>query len=210
MNYSVLALDQAMLSTGWAHFRKGDAQPTWGLKTMESWAGREGQCAWAWFEWLGKKCTELAVTHLFIEDVRFAHKHLLEANPSGGHEEGMSELLASMGQILLADIVAYVMTRRGEPLECRYVSPLDWRRVFMGVMKKPDGMAKPLWRKELKDAAIRQCHARGWIVENNDPADALGIMVYGLCVIDPTYQSRNVGLFKRAEAQHETFLRENR
>ncbi len=200
MAYSVLALDQAMQNTGWAHYREGDRLPTWGLHTLPPWGDNEGKYLWEWMSWLGEKCDDLGVTHLFVEDTRFSH----------GHEETLTQMIASIGLIGQAAVVAHLMTKRGSPVELQSVSPLDWRRLFLGALKKPEGMSKPLWRKELKDAAVAQCHKRGWLIESNDIADALGIMTFGVCTIDPTFQNLQGRLFREAEKQHDDFVRLNK
>lgn len=205
MDYSVLALDQSMQKTGWAHYKAGDDRPTWGLHVLPPWGDSEGRYLWEWFEWLGKLCTEKDITHLFIEDTRFA------IDPtSRDHHETLTQMVATIGQIGQAAIVAHLLTRRGHPVEFYSVSPLEWRRLFLGALKRPDGMSKPLWRKELKDAAVAQCNKRGWLIESNDIADALGIMTFGVCTIDPTFQNLQGRLFREAEKNHDDFVRLNK
>ena len=198
MNYSVLALDQAMVSTGWAHYRAGDDKPTWGLREDTPWGNQEGQHLWAFFEWLGHLCTDLQVTHLFVEDVRFSHKH----------EETLTQLVASIGQIGQAAIVAHLLTKRGQPVEFAAVSPLDWRPLFIGKHKKPGGMVDYQWRKLLKEMAVNACLKRGWLVDNDDMADALGILTFGVCSVDDTFLLKQNPIFGRTAAENEAKLRE--
>jgi len=200
LTYSVLGLDQSMTSTGWAHYRQGDEKPTWGLKTMPPWGDDEGKYLWEWFEWLGKLCTELKVTHLYIEDTRFSHKH----------EETLTQMIASIGLIGQAAIVAHLLTRRGQNVEFFSVSPRDWRGVFLGAFPKPGGIADVAWRKMLKEAAVEQCLKRGWMISKDDESDALGIMTYGVCIVDPAFRNRQGALFRAAEKQVDDFVRENR
>lgn len=189
MSYSVLGVDASMTSTGWMHYGQGDKTPTWGLKTLPSWGDNEGQYLWEWFEWLGHLCVEKKVTHLFIEDTRFSHKH----------EEKLTNMIASICLIGQASIVAYKLGQRGQQIEFQAVSPIDWRREFLGNMHKPSGIAGPQWRTMLKEAAIDQCLKRGWIVESDDIADAGGIMTFGICTIDDGFRVKQGPLFRRAE-----------
>lgn len=200
MTYSVLGIDQSMTSTGWAHYRQGDEVPTWGLKTLPPWGDEEGRYLWEWFEWLGHLCVEKRVTHIFMEDTRFRHDHA----------ETLTQNIATYGLMGMMAIVSHKLTQRGQPVELLSVQPQIWRKLFLGAMPKPDGIAKHLWRKMLKEAALGQCHKRGWMVEKDDEADACGIMTYGVCTIDPAFQTRQGPLFRAAEKTHDDFVRENR
>lgn len=198
MTYSVLALDQSMTSTGWAHYRQDDKMPTWGLHTLPPWGDEEGRYLWEWFEWLGEKARGLAVTHIFLEDTRFHHKH----------EETLTQMLASIGLIGQACIVAHLLTKRGQPVELLSVQPQQWRKEFLGAMNRPEAMSKTIWRKMLKEAAVAQCLKRGWLVEKDDEADALGILTYGICTIDTTFRFRQGALFRQAESDHDKSVAE--
>mgnify|MGYP000851116008 FL=1 len=200
MTYSVLGLDPSMTCSGWAHYRKGDKAPTWGLIQYPAWGDDEGRYLWDWFERVGRLCSDREVTHIFIEDVRFHHQH----------SETLTQMIASIGLISMATIVAYKLTQRGQPVELLSVQPQVWRKLFLGALPKPDGMSKHLWRKALKEAAVGQCHKRGWMVEQDDEADACGIMTYGVCTIDPAFQTRQGPLFRAAEKTHDDFVRDNR
>ena len=198
-----------MTSTGWMHYREGDVAPSWGLKTFPPWDDNEGQYLWEWFEWLGHLCVDKKVTHIFIEDTRFTHRKLIDDTASG-HAETLSQLIASIGLIGQAAIVAYKLSQRGQPIEFQSVSPIDWRKEFLGVMPKPAGIVPAIWRQMLKEAAVRQCHLRGWLIDSDDIADAGGIMTYGICTIDPKFRGKQGPLFNRAAAAHDAFVRVNK
>lgn len=198
--FSVIGIDASMTSSGWMHYREGDANPTWGVLKFPPWADEEGKYLWQWFEYFGNLCVEKKVTHLFIEDVRFKHKH----------EETLTQLCASIGQVSQAAIIAYKLGERGQPIEFQAVSPIDWRREFLGVMPKPAGIVPAVWRSMLKEAAVRQCHLRGWMIDSDDIADAGGIMTFGVCTIDPKFRGKQTSLFNRAAAAHDAFVRVNK
>lgn len=200
MTYSVLGIDTAMTKTGWAHYREGDDKPTWGVRRTPSWNDDEGKYLWEFFEWLGNLCVDKAVTHIFVEDCRF----------KTAHSENLTQMLASIGLIAQATIVAFKLTERGQPIELFAAQPQQWRKTFLGVMPKPEGINPTVWRKTLKEAAVSQCHIRGWLVESDDEADALGVMTYGICTIDATFLHQQGPLFRKAENMHDKFVRENK
>lgn len=200
MTYSVLGLDTAMRKTGWAHYRKGDAKPTWGLYETPAWGDDEGKYLWQFFDWLGHLCSDRKVTHIFVEDCRFRVSHV----------ENLTQMIASVGLIGMASMVAFKLTERGQPCELFSVQPQVWRKTFLGAMPKPDGMTKPMWRRTLKEAAVNQCHKRGWLVESDDLADACGTLTHGVCTIDPLFRNQQGPLFRRAENDHDAFVRENK
>jgi hypothetical protein len=198
LKYSVLAIDASMTCSGFAHYSKGNEKPTWGLFEQPPWSDSEGKYLWEFFEWLGNLCVDKKVTHLFIEDVRFKHKHA----------ETLTQMIASIGLIGQAAIVAYKLTERGQHIEFQAVSPIDWRRLFLGVMHKPSGILPQQWRVLLKEAAVAECAKRGWIVSKDDESDALGIMTFGICTIDESFRNFNTPLFNRAEVAFDKSLME--
>lgn len=192
MSWSALAIDQSMTSTGWAHTRRGQKAPTWGVRSSPHWGDEEGRHLWEWFEWLGKKATELEVTHLWVENT---------FTPS--HHESLTEKIAQYGLIGQAAIVAFLLTQRGQAVEFGAISTGEWRPKFIGSGKAPAGLVKHQRRKWLKDKAVEACHVRGWLVEGSDAADALGILSFGCSQIDPEFAVRQGPLFRRAELNFE-------
>jgi len=193
MNWSVLAVDQSMTSTGWAHLRHGQATPTWGRYVLPSWNDREGELLWKWFSWLGEKVTELKVTHLVLENT---------FQPD--HREDLSLLIAKYGQLGMASTVAHLCTtQKAQPVEFTVVTPSQWRASFLGSAEAPRGLVKHQRRVWLKERAVAECHKRGWLVEGNDSADALGLLAYACGAIDPAFHVKQGPLFRQAEARFE-------
>lgn len=193
MSWSVLAVDQSMTSTGWAHLRDGQQTPTWGIFTQPSWEDREGEMLWKWFSWLGKKVSELQVTHLVLEDT---------FRPD--HQENLTKGIAQYGQLGMASAVAHLCTaERNHPVEFTVAASKTWRATFLGSAEPPRGLVKHQRRAWFKDRAVSECHKRGWMVSSNDAADALGILDYACSAIDPRYASQAGSLFRRAEAHCE-------
>jgi hypothetical protein len=190
----VLALDQSMTSTGWAHLSQGQDRPTWGKYSLPDWTNCEGEQGYKFWEWLGNKVVDLKVTHLVLENA---------INPRG-YDSSDTEQIARWGMILLADMVRHVCNaKRGMQVDMSTVTSSAWRKVFIGTGAPPKALAKKQRRPWLKDKAIKACHARGWLVESDDCADALGILAYACAAIDPGYAAKQVGLFKRAELEFE-------
>jgi len=193
MSWSVLAVDQSATSTGWAHLTKGQNTPTWGRLTLPPWKDQEGARLWAWFTWLGKMATDLKITHLVLESTFIPM-----------HNEDLTQRIAQYGQIGMADAVAHLCTtERGQVVDFSVVSPGQWRKAFLGSADAPKGLVKHQRRAWLKDKAVTECHKRGWLVENNDSADALGILAYACGAIDPAFAVQQGPLFRKAEMQFE-------
>jgi hypothetical protein len=200
MTWSVLAVDQSATSTGWAHLRHDQTIPTWGVYTLPSWQDREGERLWAWFTWLGHKVTDLGVTHLVLENTFIP-----------AHNESLSQRIAQYGQLGMADAVAHLCTtQKGQPVDFSVVSVQQWRSSFLGAADAPKALVKHQRRAWLKNRAVAECHKRGWLVDGNDPADALGILAYACGAIDPAFAVKQGPLFRRAEAAVQNEEREMR
>lgn len=200
MTWSVLAIDQSMTSTGWAHLRQGQRVPTWGRYTLPSWHDREGELLWKWFSWLGEKVVETQATHLILENTF-----------QPGHREDLPLLIAKYGQIGMASAVAHLCTtQKSQPVDFSVVTPSQWRAAFLGSATPPKGLVEHQRRKWLKDRAVAECHIRGWLVDGNDSADALGILAYACGAIDPAFATQQGPLFRQAEARCENEQRSMR
>lgn len=200
MTWSVLAIDQSATSTGWAHLRQGQNTPTWGVYTLPSWKDREGEMLWRWFTWLGHKVSDHDVTHLVLENTFIP-----------AHDEDLSQRIAQFGQLGMADAVRYLCnTQKGMNIEFTVVSPSQWRAPFLGAAQAPKGLVKHQRRTWLKERCVAECHKRGWLVEGNDSADALGILAYACSAIDPAFHVKQGPLFRQAEARCENEERDLR
>ena len=200
MTYSVLGIDQSMTSTGWAHFREGDKKPTWGKYTLPNWADDEGRFLWKWFSWLGHKVTELQVTHLYLEHT---------FNPQD-HHENLTEKIAQYGQIGMADCVRHLCAEKGQPITFELVTTRQWRVPWLGNEEPPKGLVKQQRRAWLKEKSLAACHARGWMVDCDDVADALGIMTFAITCLDPRFAVQQGPLFRRQQSNFEKEERELR
>jgi hypothetical protein len=189
--WSALALDQSMTATGWAHMGQGDKAPTWGVKSLPHWGDNEGKHLWDWFEWLGAKCTDLAVTHLYFEapiDIQ-------------DHREPLTEKIAQYGLPAMACVVQHLLTKRGQPIVLETIGVRTWRADVLGSPEPPKGLVKHQRRAWLKDKAVQACIERGWAVTSDNAADALCILMCACAMLDPKFASSQGPLFRRAEAR---------
>lgn len=186
--YSALAVDPSMTETGWAHWLKGERAPSGGMFPLPSWGDEEGKFANKWRKWLTDLCWDRQVTVIFIEDNSFALDH----------HETTTQKLATIGLMLNALQVADQLH-----IDAQLVTPQQWRGRFWGTERPPKNFTKSARRTWLKEKSIASCNARGWMIDNNNIADAHGILDFGLCCIDPVYDSRSGPLFRRAQLQAE-------
>lgn len=199
MNYSALSLDQSMTSTGWAHIASGQNVPTFGTYSLPYWGDDEGKHLYDWWEWLGAKCVDLKVTHLWFE-TPFVPP---------GHDEKLTERLAQYGLPALACMTQYVLSaKRGQPIEIFKCSVKEWRNPFTGANKAPEGFTQSQKRAWWKRLVIEQCHKRGWMVESDNEGDACGILAHGVSTIDVKFMVRQGPFMRRAEMSADAEKRE--
>lgn len=197
MIYSALAIDQSMKSTAWAHLGT-DAPISFGSFPLPYWGDDEGRHLYTWFEWLGHLCVDLKVNHLFLE----------QTFVPAGHNEGLTEKLAQYGLIALACMVAFKLSERGQKIDMQMITTSQWRPKFIGSEKPPEGLVQHQKRKWLKDKSIAACHSRGWMVQNDNEADACGILCFGVSTIDMNFMVKQGPLFRRAEMAADNEKRE--
>jgi Holliday junction resolvasome RuvABC endonuclease subunit len=76
-------------------------------------------------------------------------------------------------------------------ISCVEVSPSEWRKTFIGCTRAPASIPKAQRRAWLKGQAIGACRDRGWDVENDDEADAAGILNHVLGLDYESYRTRD-------------------
>ncbi len=184
MTYSVLALDQSMKNTGWAHLVKGEL-PTAGAFSLPSWGDEEGLYLVRFEKWLTDMVVGRKVTNLMFENtyVRLPYR------------EPLNVLVAQYGLISVMLMVAFKMS-----VPALMVGPSTWRKSFLGVTGAPasiqDREERTAW---LKRRALREAERRyGMVMDDHNAAEALGILHFGVCSIDPDYAGRTDPIFRRA------------
>jgi Holliday junction resolvasome RuvABC endonuclease subunit len=185
VTYSVLALDQSARNTGWAHMVK-DQAPTWGLFQMGAWEDQEGERLLAFEKWFDDLLAELKPSHCFIE----------KPFELGRYNSNLTEQLARYG------IVAIIaMACSYHKIELATVTNPQWRAKFLGAEEPPKGLVEHQRRAWLKDKSKKACLERGWLIDNDNVADALGILNFGVMTLDPIYSIRQGPLWRRASMQ---------
>jgi hypothetical protein len=78
----------------------------------------------------------------------------------------------------------------------------DWRERFLGTKRAPPGLVQREARtKWFKDSALSTCLQHGWLVEDHNAAEALGIMYYGLCCASPAFLRRSGPEYRRKQGR---------
>jgi len=83
---------------------------------------------------------------------------------------------------------------------CAWVPVDEWRSRFLGFHKPPPGIVEAKARRAwYKETAIQQCLARGWLVQDDNSAEALGILDFGLSCVSNSYRRRVGPVIRRAQ-----------
>lgn len=193
----VLAFDQST-HCGWSLLSPEMKAPKWGV--LELRVGADGDETPMWrmlrrhIEWA---VTEEGVTHVFLEQPMMPNKN----NPATIHGQRQWMMVA-----VIQDETDRLLGRSAEA-----VPTSSWRKLFLGMGKLNQGHLAPGDKlgnhnhrtKTWKKTAMSECANRGWYVDNDNAADALGIGVYGLSCISQTFLVQQGPLFRRAEMRAE-------
>jgi hypothetical protein len=168
-----LAIDQSKARTGWAAWQPGWAAPRLGSVQLGSAYTSRGQT----FTKLRSTIIDLWQTvthfeHLFFEE---PINHMMK----GGTSE--EAILLSLGMAGCIEGVGY-------ELRCRRVmkfSASSWRPGFCGndevsLIKRAAKQAQRSARDPLKAASMERCRQLGIKPQNDDEADAVGLLTYGI------------------------------
>lgn len=184
MEVRALALDQAPVNTGWAVGSPDSTKPVWGNWRLQSWSDEtEGLRINQFEDRVISLIEKYRVTHIFYEALYpiisprdFAVREN-QAKVVGAIESVAARRKLKVGKIVIA----------------------DWRMRFIGRTKPLPGLKGDAGREDLKRAAMTACVKRGWWVDQPDAAEALGILNYGLGVLDQNYEHRDNPLMRRAQ-----------
>lgn len=159
-----LALDLSKRSTGWAQWKPGWDKPIYGSVQLGSeYTSIGGTCA--------ALHRELNAIHRFTTvEWGFIEKPLTAAQLHGNTNAESLFILAAIAAH--AHSFAYAKGWRGQAVQ--EVNITSWRRHFIG--KMPRGTKS----KELKQYTLERCRQLGWSPQNDNEADALGLLDYAL------------------------------
>lgn len=187
-----MALDQSPNATGWAMASPNDPRPRFGVFTLPPWRDEEGPRLCAFEDWLSDHIRKNGVSHLFYEapvDVPY-----IAGRPAPKSFDVTSKQNQQIGAIAMAAHRCNVPVAQ--------VTANDWRRRFLGVTK-PVGITGKAVRPELKRMALKACALRGWYVDDDNVAEALGILDFGLSTLSRKHAGGRDPIFRRAELQQD-------
>jgi hypothetical protein len=183
-----MALDQSPNHTGWAIGRPRDTKPLFGKFALPPWGNEEPARLYALFQWLRGMIRYHAVTHLFYElDVPAAGKGK-GVIVKGRNGLSRAIVVNSKDPAILRNqnaIIAMIWLMEG--VAKVPVAPIDVNRMrqrFIGCQSVP-GLQGESQRSELKKMALKACAMRGYIVEDDNVAEAIGHLDFGLSSLDP-------------------------
>lgn len=179
-----LALDQSPMATGFAIGRPNGSKPVYGTYRLPSWKDAEGDRMVNYERWLTQLACEYRVTNLYYE-APFLPRH--------------SDADAILPQIHVISVVTLVAAKL--KIDIAKV-PIDaWRKQAFGFCRLPV-LKGDAARKEWKRMAKVLCLKRNLLIEDDNAAEAVLILDYGLGDADASH-SRNIRVHgRRAELQH--------
>lgn len=180
-----IALDQAPVNTGWAVGSPDSRPPVWGHWRLQSWTDEtEGLRLNQFEDRLISLIEKYRITHVFYEAL-----YPIITPRDFAVRENQAKVVGAINSIA---------NRRN--LKCGKVIIADWRMRFIGRTKPLPGLKGDAGREDLKRAAMVACVKRGWYCDQPDAAEALGILNFGLSVLDQNYEHRDNPLMRRAQS----------
>lgn len=171
-NRTLLSLDLAT-RLGWAAGDVMEGEPMWGSHRLPSTGEDIGTFLKAYHLWLIAKLKEVEPALV-----------LMEAPMPGGGKTNMSTIAKLWN---LCGHTEFVCAMKG--IRCLQASVNEWRPAFVGPGKgrisKPKTVAE-----RLNYPVIQACRQRGWMLEDDNEADALGLWVYGVRFVAPGHETR--------------------
>lgn len=183
-------IDQSKTGFGWAvGSDEIDSVPKWGVINL----GQAGSNEGLMYELCAQRVRamrDMGVQKIFFEKpIKFPHDKIA-------------------GDMIKFGVPAIILhTCYLLKIPCAWVEVDDWRDRFHGTNKAPPGLTQQDARRQWwKETAISTCLQRGWIVDDDNAAEALGIMDYGLCTLSRKYQSRTDPVFRRLQVKKRVLL----
>lgn len=190
----VLALDQAPTNTGWAVGSPDSRPPVWGHWRLQPWGKDEGVRLNQFEDKVIGLIEKYRITHVFYEKLY----PIIQPRDFAVRENQ-------------AKVVGQIESRCARlGLPCYDVIIADWRMRFIGRTKPLPGLKGDAGSEDLKRAAMAACAKRGWYCDQPDAAEALGILNYGLGMLDQTYEHRDNPLMRRQQSAADEARREAR
>jgi hypothetical protein len=186
----VAGIDQSRNGFGWAVGSDDPAvKPVWGTVSYAAAGRNEGLM----FHLVRKTMNEIidrGVDKVFFEQpLKLPHDRL-------------------EGDLITIGIPAIIMlTCYERDIPYAWCKVDDWRSYFLGTKKAPPGLTNgDARRKWFKETAMSECLQRGWLVEDHNAAEALGIMTFGLAALSRRFRSREAFQTRKAEGRRTRLL----
>lgn len=173
----ILALDLSKASTGWAFWDRQSERPQFGSWRLGSEYTSDGGT-------FAKLHQNLAELHQVMRYEAMYYEQKIDPAKMGGHTS-IAAINIMSGLEAHAKSFAYAYRLR----TCKAVSINHWRGSFLGRMEVADARAaaraarkagneRASAREDLKALTIARCRVLGFMVKNDDEADAIGILDY--------------------------------
>ncbi len=183
---SILGLDQST-HTGWAVGHPGGL-PKWGVHHCRAKDSDHGEAYARYRAWLIDMFTEHGVTRVVFESPIQAGSPVTQRFQWGLHTV-IEEVCSTF------------------KLPCNEIHNATWFKYWVGSgrpskieLKLGKYATESAWKK---DMSLRQAANRGWLTDDHNIADALGIWDHACFLIDPSYRFRRGPEIRRRETKQE-------
>ncbi len=183
MSAVVMGIDPSG-SLGWAIGNNGMKRPHFGLLPLPAGRSDDGLACSALARWLNERIDEHGISHFFYEEPLLPPGSSLRSRLVIFKIDGIIEMVGHDRRIGVFE-----------------AGISDWRKRFIGTNRAPPSFQHPKGASTqwFKQRAIEEAAKRGWLTDDHNVAEALGIMDYGLCCIDRSYVSQTDPFNRRAE-----------
>jgi hypothetical protein len=177
----IVGLDQAPIGIGFAYGEPG-GRPTFGYHQNGDYDDNTARLRKHVREWLVNLIKSAGIERIYFEQI-IVRKH-------GLHMPTLHKQFAVVGGIETAAEMLGLID------DCYETMIADWRREFYAGSRPTKGQddESASW----KDMARVECARRGWLTDNHNIAEALGIWDFGCACTDKIYKVR-AGLTKRRQ-----------
>lgn len=163
------AFDQAPVGIGWAVGEPGST-PTFGYHDNPRYGDNTARLAVHVFDWATNHIRSTGIESVWVEQI-IHRSHGYEAQVADQQHAVQCAIYIAAAKLGLVD-------------ECYEALIADWRREFYHGLR-PQKSRGDTW----KDLARVECARRGWLTDNHNVAEALGIWHYACFCRDRRYRN---------------------
>lgn len=179
---------------GWAVGSVDGSAHDWGVKSLAYPKNQEGKAFKAIRDFMISAHEQYLFERVYYEQTFLPREERDEHGNLKSREGAFADRFVQFG---LTAVIMGTCEELGLP---HYQVPIhSWRKRFIGTAKALPGLKGHRATKWFKDQAIAACCKRGWLVDDHNAAEALGILDYALCTCDRSYKVRTDSIFRRAE-----------